>query len=69
MFNSDKLIGCSITFHFKDLKINYGLSTAFWRPRQGSNGINSEAVYAGISLPLRRLKASFVGELMKKISF
>ena len=29
MFNADKLVCCSITFHFKDLKINYGTSSAF----------------------------------------
>jgi len=34
MFNADKFIGCSITFHFKDLKNNYGTAAAFCRPRQ-----------------------------------
>ena len=29
MFNADKFISCFITFHFKDLKINYGTSIVF----------------------------------------
>jgi hypothetical protein len=58
----------SITQCFKVLKINYGTIPAFWRPRQGSNGINSAAVYAGISLPPGAKKANFVDGINEKKS-
>jgi len=40
--------------------------SAFWRPRQRSNGINSAAVYAGISLPLQKPKGELCGRINKE---
>ena len=68
MFNSDNFISCSITFHFKDLKINYGTFTAFWRPRQGSNGINGgyvrwNCVYAGQFIAATEANSELCGRI------
>ena len=71
MFNADKFISCFITFHFKDLKNNYGTCIAFWRPRQGSNGINSgyvrwNCVYAGQFIAATETNAALCRRINKE---
>jgi len=51
---------------FKFFKINYGTIPAFSQPRQLSNGIKNEVVYAGISLPPRKAKGEFCSRINKE---